>query len=84
MLGAKANVGIGCEMHHQLRTVHRVAQAFQVEQVALHERELRMDHGAVQEPPLPGRKVIEPDNAVSRGKKAIHHVAANKASCTRN
>jgi hypothetical protein len=43
-----------------------------------------MDHGAVQEPPLSGRKVIEPHDAMARGKKAIHHVAANKASCTRN
>ena len=64
--------------------MHGLREAFQVEQVALQECELRMEQSTRQEPLLSGRKVIEPDHAVTLSKKAIHHVAADKAGRARN
>jgi hypothetical protein len=43
-----------------------------------------MEQSTRQEPLLSGRKVIEPDHAVTLSKKAIHHVAADKAGRARN
>ena len=84
MFGAEADVGVGGEMNHQLRTLHRLCQTFPVKQIRLMETELRMGHGTFQKPPLPGRHVVEPDDAVARGKKAVYHMTGDKPSRTRD
>src|ERR1700691_1474236 len=84
MFGAEANVSIRGKMNYQFHALHCRRQAFQIEQVALEECELRMDQGTVQEPLLSGREVIEPNHAVPRKEKAVRHIAADKTSRTRN
>jgi hypothetical protein len=43
-----------------------------------------MGYGIVQEPSLSGRHVIESDDAVAGGEKAVHHMTADKSSRARN
>ena len=43
-----------------------------------------MPSGALQEALLSGGHVIESNDAVTRGKKSIDHIAADKPSRTRN
>jgi hypothetical protein len=43
-----------------------------------------MGYGIAQKPSLSGRHVIEPDDAVAGGEKAVHHMTADKPSRTRN
>ena len=84
MIGAEAHVRISREMNYEFRTFHRTRQAAPVEQICLMQSEFRVTCGTLQEPPLSGRQIIESDDRVARGQKAIHHVAANKSSRTRN
>jgi hypothetical protein len=38
-----------------------------------------MDRGAFEKPALSGRHIIQSGDAMARGKKAVHHVTADKA-----
>ena len=84
MFGAETHVGVGCEMNHEFRALHRLRQAFPVEQVGLMESEFPMRQRTFQEPNLSRRQIIEPNDAVTRGEKAIDHMTADKARRTSN
>jgi hypothetical protein len=84
MFSAEAHVGIGCEMNHQFHALHRLRQAFPVEQVGLMESEFRTCQSIFQEPDLSRRQVIESNDAVTRGEKAVDHMTADKARRTSN
>src|ERR1700733_11517436 len=84
MFGAEAYVGIGGEMNHKFRALHRLSQTLPVEQVSLVETKLRMSPRAFQKPRLSSRHVIEPYDAVACREQAVDHVTAYKAGCSGN
>ena len=81
---AETHIGIGCEMNHQFHALHRLRQAFPVKQIGLMESEFRVRQRTFQEPDLSRRQVIEPKDTVTRGEKAVDHIAADKARRTSN
>jgi hypothetical protein len=46
--------------------------------------ELRMTSRAGEEGPLSGRKIVEADYGVTRGKKPVDHIAGDESSRTRH
>jgi hypothetical protein len=79
MLDAEAYVRIGSEMDYELRAFHSLCQTLPVKQVSFMESELRMGRRVLQKSALPGRHIIDTDNAVTRREKAVHHVTPDKA-----
>jgi hypothetical protein len=71
-------------MNHHFRALHRRHQSCPVEQVCLMKSELRMRQSTFQKPPLSGRHIIEPNNAVPGGEQSVDHVTANKARSAGN
>ena len=55
MFCAEAHVGIGREVHHQFRALHRFRKTLAIEQISLKETEPGMSNGTLQEPALAGR-----------------------------
>jgi hypothetical protein len=66
-------------MNYQFRALHRLRQAFPVEQIGLMETKLGMRQSALQKTPLSGRHIVEPNHAVAHGKQPVYHVTADKA-----
>jgi hypothetical protein len=71
-------------MHDQIRSAHRLGQSLPIKQVRLMKCELGMKLGALQKTSLAGGHIVEANHAVTRGKQAIYHVAANKPGRARN
>src|SRR5580700_5541054 len=80
MLRAKAHIGIRREMNHQFGTLNRFRQHLSIKQVRLMKRKLRMYQSVFQKTSLPGRHIVEPNDAVACGEQAVGHVTADKAS----
>ena len=78
MLRAEADVGVGGEVEDEIAPGHRGGQAVEVEDVALHERELRRLTGRIEELREPGRQVVVADNRMPRCEQAIDEVTADE------
>jgi len=72
----------GGKMQHVLRFVHGVAHGFDVGDAAFDERNLVADIGEVFF--LPGRKVVEHDNAMPALNQFVHRVGADEACPARH
>jgi len=69
---------------YQIGARHCLTQRIPLQQIPLHEIELRMRHSVFQKSPLAGRKIIEPDHCVARSQQPVHHIATDEPSRTRH
>src|SRR5262249_20236058 len=77
--GAESDVGVGCEVEHEVRTPHGFGECGEIEQVAAHQTEGRRLCGGLQEFGLTGGEVVEADDLMTIGEQAVYEVTADKA-----
>ena len=67
-------------MEHDVDAAHRGGQRGEVERIAAGQRELRPAGRVLEEPHLTGREIVERDDGMAVGEKAIDQCAADETS----
>jgi hypothetical protein len=79
MLEAKAHVGICSKMKHQFGTSYGLGQLRLIQHISLHQPEMLVCLGLVDEPSCAGREIVITNDNIAAREKAIDQIAPNEA-----